>query len=201
MIQGWLHAPLETAQPCGRGLVMAHGAGSNCESPLLTAVAEEFAQAGFYALRVDLAYRQQRPQGPPRKGDPERDREVLRAAVTYLRDITAFVMLGGHSYGGRQSTMLAAEDPSAADALLLLSYPLHPPRKPDELRAGHLPELRTPSLFIHGSRDPFGTIAEMEDALRLIPARHELVKLEKTGHELKPELAPAILREALNFLR
>lgn len=135
------------------------------------------------------------------KGDPERDREALREGAAFMRGVASTVLLGGHSYGGRQSTMLAAEQPGTADALLLLSYPLHPPRKPEELRTAHFAQLTTPSLFIHGARDPFGSIAEMEAALAAIAAKHTMMPFEKTGHELKPELAPVILRETLAFLK
>jgi predicted alpha/beta-hydrolase family hydrolase len=73
-----------------------------------------------------------------------------------------------------------------ADALLLLSYPLHPPQKPDQPRTQHFPELRTPSLFVHGDRDPFGTVEEMRTALAMIAGRTELVVFEGAGHDLRP---------------
>ena len=115
-----------------------------------------------------------------------RDREGLRAALEALAEIARGpVYLGGHSYGGRQSTMLAAEDPALpAAALLLLSYPLHPPDKPAQLRTAHLPQLKTPALFVHGTKDPFGTIEEMQAALALIPARNELITVDRAGHDL-----------------
>ena len=197
-MRGWLHEP--EAGGSGRGLVITHGAGSNCESPLLRAVAEAFAGARFCVLRCDLPYRQVRAKGPPFPGAATRDREGLRRAVEAMREIAAGqVILGGHSYGGRQATLLAAEEPALADALLLLSYPLHPPRKPDQLRTAHFPRLRTPALFVHGTRDPFGSIDEMREALRAIPAHHKLVEADKLGHELSPAIAPAILREAECF--
>jgi hypothetical protein len=68
--------------------------------------------------------------------------------------------------------------------LLLLSYPLHPPRKPAQLRTAHFPKLKTPAFFVHGTRDPFATIAEMESALKLIPAAHALHEVEGAGHDL-----------------
>ena len=86
-----------------------------------------------------------------------------------------------------------------ADALLLLSYPLHPPRKAEQLRTQHFPQLQTPSLFIHGTRDPFGSIEEMTAALAAIPARHQLIAIEKVGHELGAAAAAVILREAECF--
>jgi hypothetical protein len=80
--------------------------------------------------------------------------------------------------------MLCAEEPNLVDGLLLLSYPLHPPRKPEQLRTQHLPNLRTPSLFVEGTRDPFGSIEEMETAMCLIPTRTQLLKIEGVGHDL-----------------
>jgi len=81
--------------------------------------------------------------------------------------------------------MLAAEEPGLIEGLLLLSYPLHPPRKPEQLRTAHFPSLRTQALFIHGTRDPFGLAAELEAALKLIPAQTTLVLIESAGHDLK----------------
>jgi predicted alpha/beta-hydrolase family hydrolase len=197
LVRGWLHEP---AAARGKGMVITHGAGSNCESPLLRAVAETFAAAGFFVLRCDLPYRQQRPTGPPFPGAAVRDREGLQRASEAMREITPeYVILGGHSYGGRQATLLAAETPGVADTLLLLSYPLHPPRKPEQLRTQHFPQLRTSALYIHGTRDPFGSIDEMTTALTAIPARHQLVTIEKAGHELGAAAAAVILREAECF--
>src|SRR5947199_6147194 len=122
-VRGFLHRP---EQPNRNGIVLTHGAGSNCQAPLLVAVADEFAAAGLIVLRCNLSYRQARPNGPPSPGGAAADREGLRAAVAALRRIaTGRVYLGGHSYGGRQASMLAAADPSVTEALLLLSYPLH----------------------------------------------------------------------------
>jgi uncharacterized protein len=94
------------------------------------------------------------------------------------------VFLGGHSYGGRQASMLLAEAPDAADGLLLLSYPLHPPNKPTELRTQHFPQLTQPAYFVHGTRDPFATSAELQSALALIPAPRAVLELENAAHDL-----------------
>ncbi len=102
-----------------------------------------------------------------------------------MRDIVGGrIVLGGVSYGGRQASLLAADEPELAQALLLLSYPLHPPGKPTELRTAHFPKLRTRSVFVQGSRDPFGSIEEMEMALGIISAPHRLVVVEGAGHDL-----------------
>ena len=136
-------------------------------------------------LRCDLPFRQERPNGPPFPGGARRDRDGLSNAVAALRKLASGkIFLGGHSYGGRQASMLCAEEADLVSGLLLLSYPLHPPRKPEQLRVRHLPDLRTPSLFVHGTRDPFGSIEEMERALQLIPAPNQLFAVDGAGHDL-----------------
>jgi predicted alpha/beta-hydrolase family hydrolase len=198
-VRGFLHRP---AQPTGDGLVLTHGAGANSKSALLVAVAEAFADVGFTVLRCDLRFRQDRPFGPPRPGDAERDRKGLEDAVAALRErAPGRLFLGGSSYGGRQSSMLVAEKPGQADGLLLLSYPLHPPRKPEQPRIQHLQKLETGALFVHGTRDPFGSLEEMAQALRLIPGKTRLLPVENAGHDLgfkgksrRDDLPSAVLR-------
>jgi predicted alpha/beta-hydrolase family hydrolase len=181
-VRGFLHTPTDSN---GNGLVLTHGAGANCRSALLVALSEVFAGHGYFVLRCDLPFRQKRPTGPPFPVASERDRAGLRNAVTSLRKTAAGqIFLGGHSYGGRQATMLCAGEPDLVSGLLLLSYPLHPPRKPEQLRTQHLPDLRTPSLFVQGTRDPFGSILEMSRALALIPAKTELMEVDGAGHDL-----------------
>lgn len=80
--------------------------------------------------------------------------------------------------------MLAAEDPDLVHALLLLSYPLHPPKRPEQMRTAHFPKLKVPVLFVHGSRDPFGSLEEMRAAIKLIAAPVELLGIEGAGHDL-----------------
>ncbi len=181
-VRGFLHSP---ANPNGDVLILTHSAGSNCNARLLVALSEAFSARDWTVLRCDLPFRQERPIGPPFPGNAERDRAGLRNAVAAMRKLgSGRTFLGGHSYGGRQSSMLSAAEPDLVTGLLLLSYPLHPPRKPDQLRTQHLPNLRTPSLFVHGTRDPFGSIEEVERALQLTPARKELLKVEGAGHDL-----------------
>ena len=166
-------------------LILTHGAGSNRNAPLLVALERAFVASGVGVLRYDLPFRQDRPHGPPRPGDAERDREGLRAEILKIRERKPErIWLGGHSYGGRQSSMLAAESPGLVDGLLLLSYPLHPPRKPAQLRTAHFPKIETPALFVHGVRDPFGSIEELQAAIALIPGKTRLLEVNGAGHEL-----------------
>jgi len=181
-VRGFLHSSTNSAGDC---LVLTHGAGADCNSPLLVALATAFCASGLTVLRCDLPFRQLRPHGPPHRGSAERDQQGLRAAVVSMRRQTSGrVFLGGHSYGGRQASMLAASEPGLVDRLLLLSYPLHPPQRPTELRTAHFPSLQTPAMFVHGTRDGFGSIDEMVVALKLIPARTELLPVTSAGHEL-----------------
>jgi len=212
-VRGLLHRP---AHPNGEGLALSHGAGTNCQAPLLVAVANTFVEAGYIVLRFDLPYRQDRPYGPPGPGDAKRDRAGIRNALAAVKQIASGkAFLGGHSYGGRQSSMLCAElaeeagekAPKDVAGLLLLSYPLHPPRKPEQLRTQHFFHLHTPALFVQGTRDPFGTIAEVEQSLKLIPAKTKLMPVEGAGHDLgfkgkagRDELTAKVLAEFQRFL-
>ena len=194
-----MHQPASAA--ASGGLVLTHGAGGNANAPLLVKLAEEFAKLGLTILRCDLPFRQARPHGPPSPSNAERDREGLAQALAVLREYASGrIFLGGQSYGGRQASMLAAANPSAADALLLLSYPLHPPGKPDRPRTQHFPDLRVPALFVQGTRDPFGSIEELRAALPLIPAQTKLLPIEGVGHDLgrtahAAEMAAAFKRQ------
>jgi len=181
-VRGFLHRPAVPGKDC---LILTHGAGANSQTLLLRTLAEAFCATGLTVLRCDLPFRQSRPHGPPPRGSAERDQEGLRSAVRSMRSHRfGNVFLGGHSYGGRQASMVAATQPSLVDRLLLLSYPLHPPKKPSEMRTGHFGDIRTPAFFVHGVRDGFGSIAEMESAIKLIPAQTRLTAIAGAGHEL-----------------
>lgn len=183
------------------GLVLTHGAGGNANAPLLISVDAAFTAAGFTVVRYNLPFRQKRPSGPPSPAGAAADRAGLKEAVLRMREtVDGPVFLGGHSYGGRQATMLLAEEPGLVEGLVLFSYPLHPPGKPGQLRTAHFPELRTPAVFVHGTKDEFGTLEEMQAALALIPAAHELIAVEGAGHDLKKGREGAIQRllEAMN---
>jgi predicted alpha/beta-hydrolase family hydrolase len=152
---------------------------------LLVALAERLAESGLNVLRCDLPYRQRRPTGPPSPSDAKHDQEGLRRAVTLMKQqFVDRAFLGGSSYGGRQASLLVAAEPSLVGGLLLLSYPLHPPGRPAQLRTAHFPQLRIPCLFISGTRDAFGSVEELQAALKLIPETTKLVAVEGAAHGL-----------------
>ena len=134
-VRGVLHRP---EGDFDSALVIAHGAGGTKESRLLVAIGDEFSSHGIATLRIDLPYRQKRPKGPPSPHSAAKDRLGIVRAVESLEASRVFI--GGTSYGGRQSTLLAAEQPDLAAGLILLSYPLHPPGKPENLRTQHFPQ-------------------------------------------------------------
>jgi len=227
-VRGFLHTP---DTPTGEVLILTHGAGGNAQAPLLRSLADAFSNAGITVLRCNLPYRQLRPFGPPGPGDAARDRAGLKNAISAMKQGAAIkqgapllasvarsgdfpepghkgrIFLGGHSYGGRQSSMLCAEEPDLVAGLLLLSYPLHPPRKPEQQRTQHLPDLHTPTLFVQGTRDPFASIPELQQALKMIPAKTKLLPIEGAGHDLgfkgratQQELPQIILSEFQQLL-
>jgi predicted alpha/beta-hydrolase family hydrolase len=189
-VRGVVHRP---TSPGIDVLVLTHGAGGNYEAPLLLAVAEAFAARRTTVLRCDLPFRQARPKGPPSPAGAARDRAGLRRAVELMRArCPGRVLLGGASYGGRQATLLVAEQPRLVDGLLLLAYPLHAPGRPEAPRTEHFPRIRTPALFVHGTRDPFGTVAELDAARAALGAPSALLRVEDAGHDLDRGRTPLV---------
>jgi predicted alpha/beta-hydrolase family hydrolase len=164
-------------------LLLAPGAGANRDQSTLRAI--EAAVAPLPVVRMDFPYRQAGRRSPDRP-------PVLLAAVT--EEAAALVssarirpqrlLLGGRSMGGRICSMAVADGLPAA-GLVLISYPLHPPGKPTQLRTEHLPKMNVPCLFISGTRDAFGTPDELTAATALIPGPviHEWI--EGGPHGLK----------------
>ena len=180
-IAGIAHQP--AGDPAGV-VVLTHGAGGSRESPLLKKICEEWAGRGWLAVRYNLPYRRRRPKGPP-SGSAAKDLEGIAEAVAAIRELAdGPVIAGGHSYGGRLTSMAVADDGLALDVLTLFSYPVHPPGKPERARTEHLPRIAAPTVFTHGTSDPFGTIDELRAAAALIPAPTEIVEVTGARHDL-----------------
>ncbi|GBE65417.1 hypothetical protein MFM001_18790 [Mycobacterium sp. MFM001] len=180
-IAGVAHHPDGT--PSGV-VVLTHGAGGNRESPLLQRVCDEWARRGWLAVRYNLPYRRRRPKGPP-SGSAATDRAGIVEAITVCRKLADGPLItGGHSYGGRQTSMVVAAGDAPVDLLTLFSYPVHPPGKPERPRTQHLPDIAVPTVFTHGTSDPFGSLDEVRDAAALIPAPTEVVEITGARHDL-----------------
>jgi uncharacterized protein len=180
-IAGIAHEPKGT--PRGT-VILTHGAGGSRESPLLKKICDEWARRGWLAVRYNLPYRRRRPKGPP-SGSAKADQAGILEAVATVRELAGGpVIAGGHSYGGRLTSMSVADEGVALDLLTLFSYPLHPPGKPERARTEHLPRITAPTVFTHGTSDPFGTIDELRPAAALIPAPTEIVEVTGARHDL-----------------
>ncbi|MFC8180209.1 alpha/beta hydrolase [Rhodococcus sp. 14-2470-1b] len=180
-VRGYLH---RADGPEVAALALTHGAGSDCTAKFLVDVATAWSAHGVTVLRFDLAFRQAKPSGPPHPSKSAADRESVARAVDHLGSVTAApLVVGGHSYGGRQASMTVSEGLSAVGALLL-SYPLHPPGKPEKARTAHLPGIHIPTVFVSGTKDPFGTPDELRQAIATIPAPTEFLEIDGAGHDL-----------------
>jgi predicted alpha/beta-hydrolase family hydrolase len=179
-IAGVPHAP--AGEPAGI-VLLTHGAGGSRESPMLVKICDQWAGRGWLAVRFNLPYRRRRPKGPP-SGSAAADQAGIVEAVALARSLTdGPVLAGGHSYGGRMTSMAVA-DGLVVDGLTLFSYPLHPPGRPERARTEHLPRITTPTVFTHGTSDPFGTIDELRAAAALISAPTEVVEVTGARHDL-----------------
>jgi uncharacterized protein len=179
-------------------VVLTHGAGGDRDSPLLQQVCDEWARRGWLAVRYNLPYRQRRPKGPP-SGSAASDRAGIVEAITVCRGLSGGPLIaGGHSYGGRQTSMVVASGEIGVDLLTLFSYPVHPPGKPERPRTEHLPDIRVPTVFTHGTSDPFGTPGELRDAAALIAAPTEVVEITGARHDLRSKTldVPALAVDA-----
>lgn len=180
-IAGVAHEPDGT--PAGV-VALTHGAGGSREAPMLRALCDEWARRGWLAVRYNLPYRRRRPKGPP-SGSAATDIAGIVEAVATVRGLLADgpVIAGGHSYGGRLTSMAVA-DGLVLDVLTLFSYPLHPPGKPERARTEHLPRIAVPTVFTHGTADPFGTLDEIRPAAALVAGRTEIVEVTGARHDL-----------------
>lgn len=180
------------------GLLLAPGASADSSQSVLVAI-EESAPANVAVMRMDFPYKLAGKRAPDRQ-------PVLVAAVNEAAGQLAKkarikpdrIFIGGRSMGGRMGSIAVAEGLPAA-GLVLVSYPLHPPGKPDKLRVDHFPELAVPALFISGTRDAFGTPAEFRKHVKKVPAAVDFRWIEGGDHGLRKhdEITAKTVREWL----
>jgi predicted alpha/beta-hydrolase family hydrolase len=200
-IAGIAHEPDGTPKGVA---VLTHGAGGDRDSELLQRICDEWTRRGWLAVRYNLPYRRRRPKGPP-SGSAATDRAGIDEAIALCRTLAGGPLIaGGHSYGGRQTSMVVAEGEAAVDVLTLFSYPVHPPGKPERRRTEHLPDIAVPTVFTHGTSDPFGTLDELREAAAMIAAPTEVVEITGARHDLRSKTldVPALAVDAaLRLLR
>lgn len=168
------------------GVVLFPGAGSSADHPSLVAIEE--ALAPIPVLRVDFPYRRAGRRAPDRAPVLLACvRDEVRAFAKTLGVPTSRLVIGGRSMGGRMCSMAAADtdDRLKVAGLILVSYPLHPPAKPEKLRTEHLPGITVPTLCISGTKDTFGSPAELRRHFRRVKGDVTWSLIEKKGHDLK----------------
>jgi predicted alpha/beta-hydrolase family hydrolase len=167
-------------------VLLAHGAGAPMDSTSMTAAAQALAAVGFRVARFEFGYMAARRAGGPK---PPPRAETLQpeysAAIDALNP-SGKLIIGGKSMGGRVASMIADEIRAAGKiaGLLCLGYPFHPPAKPQQLRTAHLADLKTPTLIVQGTRDPFGMPPEV--ATYRLSKAIEILWLEDGDHDLRP---------------
>lgn len=188
-------------------IALAHGAGAPMDSPSLAAIARGLAESGLRVARFDFPYmRRRRETG--RSGPPDREpvlREAWHTVIAALGGAEGMV-IGGRSMGGRMASLIA--DEAGVRGLVCLGYPFHPPGRPDRLRTAHLRGLRTPTLIVQGTRDPFGTREEvsgyeLSPGIRIVwleDGDHSFKPRRSSGHTEAGHLAAAV-EEVAGFMR
>jgi predicted alpha/beta-hydrolase family hydrolase len=169
-------------------LMLGHGAGAPQRHPWMVAVAHTIAGRGLEVVTFDFLYTHAKRRVPDR---PDVLEATWRAAVAALRaeDKTRArrVFVGGKSMGGRIATMVASQGGfGEIGGIVLLGYPLHPPGQPAKLRVAHLPKVTVPMLFVQGSRDTFGSPAELAPFVDSLPAGGRIFAIEGGDHSLTP---------------
>jgi uncharacterized protein len=168
-------------------LILAHGAGADQLHPFMTGYANALAALGLDVVTFNFPYMDAKRRVPDAAGVLENCYRTVIGAV--LRDVASAgraLFIGGKSMGGRIATQLAAADASLPlSGLVLLGYPLHPPGRPDKRRDAHLPHVGRPALFVQGSRDTFGTPAELQPALDSMSPTPTLLVVEGGDHSFK----------------
>lgn len=176
--------------PAGRALiVLAHGAGGRQDHPWMVAAAQALALRGMHVATFDFLYTHARRRVPDRNDVLEATWIAALASVRARLDVAPIrLFIGGKSMGGRIATQVAAKGlVQDLSGLVLLGYPLHPPGKPDKLRAAHLERVSAPMLFVQGSRDVFGRPDELGPILAPLSGTARLFAIEGADHSLSPK--------------
>lgn len=178
-------------------LILAHGAGAPQSSAFMVDFARGLARRGCQAVTFNFPYTEQGRRLPDRAPTLEACFRDVIAAIRARADLaTGPLVIGGKSMGGRIASHLAAQGLADLAGLVALGYPLHPPGRPEQLRALHLARIRQPMLIVQGSRDAFGTPEELRPALAPLGATATLQVVEGGDHSFKvPKRGPITQEE------
>jgi predicted alpha/beta-hydrolase family hydrolase len=192
-------------------VLLGHGAGANQLSGFMRMFASGLAARGFDAMTFNFLYSERGRRIPDPKAKLESCyRAVIEAARGHKRLKANRLVIGGKSMGGRIASQVAAAGADDIAALVFLGYPLHPPGKPEQLRAEHLQNIRAPMLFVQGSRDAFGTPDELRTVIKKFRLPATLYEVEGGDHSFKvPKSAPvpqqqvyeAVMDETVRWLQ
>jgi len=178
--------PASQPKRAGVTVLLGHGAGANQLSGFMRMVASGLAARGFDAMTFNFLYTEQKRSFPDPKARLESCfRAVIDAALSQRKLKGNRLVIGGKSMGGRIASQVAAINPDGIDGLVFLGYPLHPPGKPNKLRAEHLPEIKAPMLFVQGARDTFGAKKEISAVIKKLRLPATLYVVEGGDHSFK----------------
>lgn len=184
-VTGMLYAAAKKDR-AGITLLLGHGAGGDQLSPFMRMFAGGMADRGFDAMTFNFLYSEQGRGAPDPKAKLESCyRSLIQAALNLKKLKTNHLIVGGKSMGGRIGSQVAAVDGGKISGLVFLGYPLHPPGKPEQLRDAHLKDIRAPMLFVQGSRDAFGTPAELRAIIKRDRLPATLNEIEGGDHSFK----------------
>jgi predicted alpha/beta-hydrolase family hydrolase len=182
-----------------RAVLLAHGAGADMHAAALTVVADALADARVPTMRFNFPYKSAGRRSPDRPAVLNAAAREAAAELSRRAKVAPErLVLGGRSMGGRICSLVAADadDPVPALGLVLLGYPLHPPGRPDQLRVEHFPRLRMPVLFASGTRDSFGSPAELRQQVKAVKGRVSFHWIESGDHGFKPLKASGLTVES-----
>jgi predicted alpha/beta-hydrolase family hydrolase len=174
------------------GLVLAHGAGAGQRSPFMVLAAKQLAARGVTTATFDFPYVIAHRKVPDKTPVLEEAwREALAAAQKDSQFSALPLFIGGKSMGGRMSSHIAAQHVAGIRGVVFFGYPLHPPGRPDQRRDAHLPDVREPMLFVQGSRDTFGTAADLVGMLPKLTAGSAVHEVVDGDHSFKVRVSIA----------
>lgn len=205
-----LAGPDNPSQTKGAGLIFAHGAGNDMSNPLIVAVAEGLAVAGFVTLRFNFPYMEEGRKSPDSQ---KKLIHTWQCAYAYMQQNIKFpvdrIISVGKSMGGRVASQMVAEGLMDVAGLIFLGYPLHAPGKKGQLRDAHLYRIRVPMLFFAGSKDALCDLEKLNRVLDNLSYPHDLevidggnhsFRLPKSANRVEAEVHSQVLKKCVSWL-